>query len=425
MKNKNDVFIFGLAIFAMFFGAGNLIFPAGIGLVTGREWLMSSAGFFLTGICLPVGGLMAFSRAGSIHNFADKVSERFNTLYFSLMILALGPMLAIPRTAATAYEMGIAPNFGDINPLLASVCYFIVVYILVIKPSQLLNNIGKYMTPIILTILALIIGKGILSGFGVPGKSITPQNSFSYGFFGGYQTMDAIASVIFGTVIAESLRGNGYTDEREQSSMIVKSGIIAGIGMAVVYGGLLYLGAMANGNGLNLGKAELVMYFAETSLGSVGVMALGMCVTVACLTTSIALVATVSNFFAEKTRFSYRTITIATCAISSVLGATGIGFMVDIAVPVLTILYPVTIILIVLNIFKVENAKIYRTGVATGLLFSVLEVIADFNISSLVTAHFNTLPLASEGFAWLIPTLLASLAAGLVKREKLAVAEVG
>ena len=423
MKKNKDVFIFGLAIFAMFFGAGNLIFPAGIGAVTGREWLMSSAGFFLTGICLPVGGLMAFSKAGSINNFANKVSENFNTLYFSLMILALGPMLAIPRTAATAYEMGIAPNFGDINPLMASLGYFIVVYILVIKPSQLLNNIGKYLTPIILIILSLVILRGIFSGFGVPGEATITQNSFSYGFFGGYQTMDAIASVIFGTVIAESLRGNGYTDEREQSSMIVRAGIIAGIGMALVYGGLLYLGAMANGNNLALGKADLVIYFAQTSLGSVGVMALGACVTVACLTTSIALVATVANFFAEKTKFSYKTITIATCLISSVLGATGIGFMVDIAVPILTILYPVTIILIVLNIFKVENTRVFRAGVAVGLFFSIFEVIADLNISPVLTAEFNILPLASEGFAWLIPTLTASIVAGLIKKKKVTAVE--
>lgn len=425
MKKKNDVFIFGLAIFAMFFGAGNLIFPAGIGVVTGREWLMSSAGFLLTGICLPVGGLMAFSRAGSINNFANKVSENFNTLYFSLMILALGPMLAIPRTAATAYEMGIAPNFGDINPLIVSVGYFIVVYILVIKPSQLLNNIGKYLTPIILVILSLIIVKGIFSGFGTPGEKTIAQNSFSYGFFGGYQTMDAIASVIFGTVIAESLKGNGYTDDREQSSMIVRSGIIAGIGMALVYGGLLYLGAMANGNNLALGKADLVIYFAKTSLGSIGVVALGTCVTVACLTTSIALVATVSNFFAEKTRFSYKSITIATCVVSCVLGATGIGFMVDVAVPILTILYPVTITLIILNIFKVENTRIFKVGVATSLFFSIFEVIADLNISSVLTTEFNVLPMASEGFAWLIPTLVASIAVGLIKKKKAVVVEVG
>lgn len=423
MKKNNDVIIFGLAIFAMFFGAGNLIFPPEIGVVTGKEWLMSSAGFFLTGICLPVGGLIAFSRAGSTDNFANKVSENFNTLYFSLLILAIGPMLAIPRTAATAYEMGIVPNFGNINPLMASVVYFAIVYILVIKPSQLLNNIGKYMTPIILIILSLVIVKGIFLGFGVPGEKTIIQNSFSYGFFGGYQTMDAIASVIFGSVIVESLKGNGYTNDREQSSMIVKSGIIAALGLALVYGGLLYLGAMANGNNLNLGKAELVMYLAKNSLGSLGVMAFGICAIVACLTTSIALVATVSNFFAAKSKFSYKTITIATCVISSILGATGLGFIVDIAVPILIILYPVTIILIILNILKIKNTRVFKFSVTIGLIFSVFEVLAGFNISPVLTAVFNSLPMASEGFAWLAPTLIGAVAAALIKNETMTAVE--
>lgn len=423
MKKNNDVIIFGLAIFAMFFGAGNLIFPPEIGVVTGKEWLMSSAGFFLTGICLPVGGLIAFSRAGSTDNFANKVSENFNTIYFSLLILAIGPMLAIPRTAATAYEMGIVPNFGEINPLMASIVYFVIVYILVIKPSQLLNNIGKYMTPIILIILSLVIVKGIFLGFGVPGEKTIIQNSFSYGFFGGYQTMDAIASVIFGSVIVESLKGNGYTDDKVQSSMIVKSGVIAALGLALVYGGLLYLGAMANGNNLNLGKAELVMYLAKNSLGSLGVMAFGICAIVACLTTSIALVATVSNFFAAKSKFSYKTITIVTCVISTILGATGLGFIVDIAVPILIILYPVTIILIILNILKIKNTRVFKVSVTIGLIFSVFEVLASFNISPVLTAVFNSLPMASEGFAWLAPTLIGSVAAALIKNETMTAVE--
>ncbi|WP_028855819.1 branched-chain amino acid transport system II carrier protein [Psychrilyobacter atlanticus] len=412
MKNKNDVLVFGLAIFAMFFGAGNLIFPPEIGLMTGKEWLAASAGFFLTGICLPVCGLLAFSRVTDINKFGNKVSNKFNTGYFTLLILSIGPMLGVPRTAATAYEMGIAPNFGDINPLLVSSIYFTVVYILVMKPSKLMNNIGKYLTPIILTILAVIILKGSFMGFGVPGNKIIDQNSFSYGFFGGYQTMDAITSVILGAIIIKGLKANGYVRETEQRTMIVKSGLLAGLGMALVYGGLLYLGAMANGNGLSLSRSELIMYFAQTTMGSLGIAALGMCVTAACLTTSIALVAIVADFFSERTKLSYRTITTITCVISAVLAATGLGFIIDIAVPILTILYPVTIILIALNILKIDNPNIFKGSIYTGLSFSILEVISKAGISDNLTGAFNLLPFSSEGFAWLLPTLLISIFTG-------------
>jgi len=421
MRNKNDVFIFGLAIFAMFFGAGNLIFPPEIGVTTGGEWIVAAAGFSLTGICLPVCGLVAFSRATDINKFADKVSDKFNTGYFTLLILAIGPMLGIPRTAATAYEMGIAPNLGGLNPLVVSSVYFTIVYLLVMNPSKLMNNIGKYLTPIILSILSLVIVKGAVMGFGVPGEKVIDQNAFSYGFFGGYQTMDAITSVILGAIIVKGLKGNGYVREAEQRSMIIKAGIISGIGMALIYGGLLYLGAMANGNGLELSRAGLVMYFAEVTLGSFGIVALGLCITVACLTTSIALVAIVSDFFSEKTNLSYRGISIATCVISAVLAATGLGFIIDIAVPILTILYPATIILIALNVARVEDHRIFKGSIYTGLTFSFLEVIAKSGISEGTEHVFNMMPFSSEGFAWLIPTLIVSILVGAVKdRVKIA-----
>ncbi len=421
MRNKNDVFVFGLAIFAMFFGAGNLIFPPEIGVTTGREWIVAASGFFLTGICLPVGGLVAFSRATDVNKFADRVSSKFNTGYFTLLILAIGPMLGIPRTAATAYEMGIAPNIGEISPLLVSSVYFVIVYLLVMNPSKLMNNIGRYLTPIILSILLVVIVRGAVMEFGVPGEKVIDQNAFSYGFFGGYQTMDAITSVILGAIIVKGLKANGYVKEAEQRSMIIKAGIISGLGMALVYGGLLYLGAMANGNNLELSRAGLVMYFAEVTMGAFGIRALGLCITVACLTTSVALVAIVSDFFSEKTNLSYRAISIVTCIVSAVLAATGLGFIIDIAVPILTILYPATIILIALNVAQVEDHRIFKGAVYTGLIFSVLEVAAGSGVSESIEHTFNMMPFSSEGFAWLVPTLAVSILVGTTgRRERIA-----
>lgn len=422
MKNKNDLFIFGLAIFAMFFGAGNLIFPPQIGVVTGKEWLIATSGFFLTGICLPVAGLVAFSRAANVDKFADRVSPKFNTAYFTLLITAIGPMLGIPRTAATAFEMGIEPNITGLNPLMVSFIYFIVVYFLVINPSKLINNIGKYLTPIILSILALVIIKGSLMKFGVPGDKTITQDSFSYGFFGGYQTMDAITSVILGSIIVKSLKSSGYKKQSDQRSMIIKAGTISGIGMALVYGGLLYLGAMANGNGLHLNSAELVMYFASTTFGTLGIIAFGLCITIACLTTSVALTAIASDFFSEKLPFSYKTVTIAICLISTLLAANGIGFIINIAVPILTILYPATITLIVLNIAKVDDHKIFKGGTYTALAFSIIEVISKTGISKTVHHLFSIMPLSKEGFAWLLPTLLVTISIGIINsRSKVAV----
>lgn len=418
MKKKNDVLVFGLAIFAMFFGAGNLIFPPEIGLATGNEWILSFLGFFLTGICIPIAGIFAFSKVGDVNGFASKISGRFNTAFFSILILAIGPMLAIPRTAATAYEMGISTNFDGVNPLLFSVIYTGIAYAFVMNKSKLMNNIGKYLTPVILAILGIIIVKGVFTGFGAPAEKLITSNTFSYGFLGGYQTMDALASVIFGVVIVNSLKSNGYTRKSEQRSMLVKSGIVAGLGLVFVYGGLLYLGAMANGLGREFTKVELVMYFANETMGGIGTMALGACVTLACLTTSIALVATVSEFFSERTALSYRTIAILTCIASSILAATGLGFIIHISAPILTILYPVTIILIGLNIIGVEDRSVFKTAVFTGLFFSILEVAAKSGLSQELYTVYSALPLSAEGLSWAFPAAGAALIARVAGRTR-------
>ncbi|MCS5420460.1 MULTISPECIES: branched-chain amino acid transport system II carrier protein [Psychrilyobacter] len=408
MKNK-DVFIFGLAIFAMFFGAGNLIFPPEIGMVSGKEWLKAAMGFFTTGICLPVCGLLAFSQVGDIDNFAVKVSEKFNKVYFMLLITAIGPMLGIPRTGATVYEMGIVPNFGNINSLLVSSLYFLVVLMLVIKPTKLINIIGKYLTPIILAILAVIIIKGVLFKIGVAGEKTIEESAFSYGFLGGYQTMDAISSVLLGTIIIKGLKESGYVDKKVQRSMIMKSGLVAGLGMALVYGGLLYLGSMVNGDGNTLSRSALTMHLAVSTLGKFGTVALGLCVTVACLTTSIALVAITSDFFSEQLNVSYKITAIVICVVSAILAATGVGFIVKIAIPILTLLYPVTIVLITLNIFKVKEKLIFKGSVYTTLFFSILEVINKYTVSPEIENIFNRIPFGENGFAWLIPAVLITV----------------
>lgn len=431
MKNK-DVFIFGLAIFAMFFGAGNLIFPPEIGMVSGGEWLKAATGFFMTGIALPVCGLLAFSQAGDTDKFAARVSNKFNTIYFMLLIIAIGPMLGIPRTGATVYEMGVVPNFGQVNPLAVSSVYFIIVLLLVIRPNKLIDTIGKYLTPIILAILAAIIVKGVVFEIGTPGEKLIDQSAFSYGFLGGYQTMDAITSVLLGTIVIKGLRESGYMDKGVQRSMIMRSGLVAGVGMALVYGGLLYLGSMVNGSEGALSRSALTMHLAVATLGRFGKVALGLCVTIACLTTSIALVAITSDFFSKEFKLSYRLTAIVICGFSAVVAATGVGFIVRIAVPILTLLYPVTIVLITLNIFRVREGGIFKVVVGTTLLFSIAEIINRYTALPGVEHLFNEIPLSSYGFAWLLPAASTALITkgvlvlwrrGVEGRKKLSVSE--
>jgi len=406
MKNKKESLVLGLALFAMFFGAGNLIFPPSIGASVGDRWHMAILGFFTTGIGLPLLGIMAFNKIGSLDKFAEKISPKFNKVYCSLLILSLGPLLAIPRTGATTFEMGIAPNFPTINPIIVSIIYFSITLIMVINPSKIIDNIGKILTPIILLMLASIIIKGIFFKIGTPIKAKSVENAFSFGFLEGYQTMDALASVLMGSVIMSGLKAKGFSDRKVQKNLIIRAGIIASIGLALVYGGLLYLGATSSSVVSGLGKTTLTMYIADATLGQVGNKILGICVSAACLTTSIGLVTVVGEYFSKITKFSYKTIVTLTCIFSSAMSVIGVGAIIKISVPILIILYPITIILIMLNLFEVKNSIIYKTSICIAITTSIIEI--GYNTLDIHTFEYfyNLIPFSKDGFIWFLPIIL-------------------
>lgn len=423
MKMKKESLVLGLALFAMFFGAGNLIFPPSIGASVGDRWYIAVLGFFITGIGLPLLGIMAFNKIGSLNKFAEKISPKFNKIYCSLLILSLGPLLAIPRTGATTFEMGIAPNFPTISPIIVSIIYFSITLIMVINPSKIIDNIGKILTPIILLMLTLIITKGIFFKIGIPIKTELIENAFSFGFLEGYQTMDALASVLMGAVIMSGLKTKGFTDRKVQKTLIIRAGIVASIGLAMVYGGLLYLGATSSSVVSGLEKTDLTMYIADATLGQIGNTILGICVSAACLTTSIGLVTIVGEYFSKITKFSYKTIVILTCIFSGAMSVIGVGAIIKISVPILVILYPITIVLIMLNLFEVKNSIIYKASITIAITTSIIEI--GYNTLGIHTFGYiyNLIPFAKDGFIWFLPIILitpiATILENLRKKRKL------
>ena len=409
MNRRKEVLVLGFALFAMFFGAGNLIFPPSLGMEIGKDWFLAGIGFLLTGVGLPLLGVLAFTKVGKLEDFSIKISSKFNTLYCTALVVVIGPLFAIPRTGSTTFEMGVLPSFPNVNPLvlsvITSVVFFGVTLLLVIKESKITDIIGKFLTPVILLILALIVVFGLKVHLGIPvDKHI--NNVFSTGFVSGYQTMDALASVIFGVVVVKGLEGKGIVDEKEQKFFLTGSAAIAAIGLGLIYFSLMFLGSKISGLG-NFSTTQAILYIAEATLGSVGKIAFGICVATACLTTSVGLVAISSDWFARFTPISYKAWSIIICVFSGVLAIGGVDFIIKLSIPVLCILYPVTIILILLNIFAVKNVMIYRLATYVTLVVITLQVVGDtFGIKNLSNI-MNRIPLASEGFVWVIPCILA------------------
>lgn len=413
-KQTKDFLIVGFALFAMFFGAGNLIFPPFLGHLVGDQYLIAIIGFTLTGVGLPLLAIIACTKGdGTFETMATKIGPKFALVFATLLFIAIGPMLGIPRTAATTYELTISPIFPGMPPLVWMIIYFGINLFFVFNKSSIIDTIGKILTPALLIILAIIIFKGIIFPIG----NITTTNApsvFSNSFLEGYQTMDALAALLFAAIVSGNILSKGYK-KKDLVPMTVKAGIVAAIGLAFVYGGLTFLGAQTNGLvSSDIGKTGLLLVLSKEILGSVGTIIIGIAMGLACLTTSIGLITAGSSFFAEisKGKLPYKVNAIVITIISIIIGRLGVDHIIKISGPILNVLYPVAITLIATTLLDkfLTNIRAIRLGVYTSLVFGILSVIPAINLSFI--------PLSSKGFAWLIPTLIAILIGNIIFKSK-------
>lgn len=367
---KKNYLILGFALFSMFFGAGNLIFPPTLGLMAGSNWLGALLGFLTTGVGLTFLAIYALTKTeGSAFKFGEKVSGKFSFVFNSLIILAIGPLLAMPRTGAVTYEMAILPFFPKLNPWIFGIIYFGLTIFLAIKPSKMMDRLGEFLTPIILITVVLIIGIGIFKPFGNINPQVTLDNSYLKGFLEGYQTMDAIGAIIMGVVAIDAIKLKGIKKEEEGRALFWTS-IVAGTLLALVYGGLTYIGAKSGSiyAGTEVGRTALLSGLATLTLGNAGKIVLALLVASACLTTSVGLAATAGNFFGKHTRLKYETVVIVSSVFSLFMANFGVDKIIKISVPLLLLMYPMAMALIFLNSFS-EKFKIRGTyiGAVVGL----------------------------------------------------------
>lgn len=402
-KSTKDSIIVGFALFSMFFGAGNLIFPAFLGNTIGDQYLLGIIGFILTGVGLPLLAIMACSKGdGSFKSIANKVSPKFAIIFTAILFIAIGPMLAIPRTAATTFELTINPFFSNVSPFIAMTIYFLINLYFVLGKTSIIDTIGKYLTPSLMIILFILIVKGLVMPIGnvVETNAI---NVFPNSLLEGYQTMDAIAALLFAGMITSSLKSKGYKD-KEMPTMIMKSSLVAILGLAFVYGGLTYIGAQTIGVASpEISKTSLLILISKSILGNIGPVIIGIAMGLACLTTSIGLITSGANFFERISngKLSFKLNAILISVVSLGIATLGVDNIVVLSVPILNILYPVSITLIGTALLSkyINNNKAVKVGVYTSLVFGILFAIPGINL--------NFIPLAEFGFGWFIPTVLA------------------
>lgn len=407
-----DVAVIGLALFAMFFGAGNLIFPPYLGINAGSEWFLGFICFFIADVGLALVAILAMIKTGdvSMNGITGKLGRVPSVIINSLIVLCIGPFLAIPRTAATTFEMGVLPIFPNFSSWAFGAIFFGLTLAFTIRPSSVIDVIGKYLTPIlVLSLLALIV-MGIVNPIG-PIVDTTGFNTVKEGILAGYQTMDVLASVVFIIIIISAAKDKGYTETKSTMKVVIQSSVFAAGALMIIYGGLAYLGATTSGGGFEgLNQTGLVVAITQKLVGSYGVLMLGVIVFFACLTTAIGLVSSCASFFEELThgKASYKMVVIITVGFSYFVSNFGISTIISIAAPILTLLYPVVLVMIILTFFgkSIKNNNIYIGAAVFALLISAADVLCGFGLP---LTFVKSLPLASFQCGWVIPAIIGGL----------------
>lgn len=424
-KKSKDIAVVGFALFSMFFGAGNLLFPPYLGLISGGHWLTSLAGFVLADVGLALLVITAAAKCGGeLDTVLSRAGNGMAKFIGIASVLCIGPLLAIPRTAATTFEMGISPIIGEtgsIVPIIVSVVFFLLTLILTIKPSKVVDIIGKILTPALLIALGILIVIGIVSPIGVINENaLIDKNLFAEGVSQGYLTMDALGAAALATVVISSIGERGYNNPKDKVKITVQSGLVAGLALTLVYGGLTFLGSMLSSSyGVDTPQASLMVVITNSLLGYPGKIVLGLIVTLACLTTSIGLTSAAAKYFSSisNNKIKYETVVIAICIFSAVVSNFGVSTIIKFSAPVLEIVYPVLIALVVMTLLGdyIRNDNAFKGAAYVTLLVSLLSVGSNLLSLKQISDLLSLLPFASIGFNWIVPAIVGAVVGRLIK----------
>jgi len=415
----SQILSISLLLFAVFFGAGNMIFPPLLGLSSGENMWVSISGFIITDVGLSLLAIVAVALAGgSFKSLASRVHPKFAAVLAIIIYLSIGPLFVIPRTGSVSYEIGIAPLFPDqwYSMLLFSFLFFTVVYFLSLNPSKLVDHIGKILTPILLGIIAVMATKVILSPTGsfVPPVGDYKEIPFFKGFLEGFLTLDAIGALVLSTIVVNAIRQHGVREKASIAKYTIICGSIAAFLLTVVYFLLGYIGA-SNGN---LGQFEnggqllaTVMY---QLFGTSGNILLSVAIIFACLTTAIGVVSAFANYFTTVlTNVSYKKLVLYVCIFSFIVSNLGLSLLIKITLPVLIILYPITIILIFVSFidkYTKRKPSVYIGAMIAAFIISCIHALDNMGMMpAAITSIASTIPLYKLGIGWIVPAIIGGI----------------
>ena len=411
---SRDIIALGFMTFALFVGAGNIIFPPMVGLQAGEHVWTAAIGFLITAVGLPVLTVVALAKVGGgVESLSTPIGKVAGILLAVVCYLAVGPLFATPRTATVSFEVGIAPLTGDgpLPLLIYSVIYFALVILVSLYPGKLLDTVGNFLAPLKIIALIVLAVAAIIWPAGPISDALEAYRTapFSNGFVNGYLTMDTLGAMVFGIVIVNAARSRGVSEARLLTRYTVWAGLMAGVGLTLLYLALFRLGS---------DSATLVDQsangYVQHTFGGAGSFLLAALIFIACLVTAVGLTCACAEFFAQYLPFSYRTLVFVLGLFSMAVSNLGLSHLIQVSIPVLTAIYPPCIALVVLSFTRSwwhNSSRVIAPAMFISLMFGIIDGIKSSAFAAILPDWTARLPLAEQGLAWLMPTAVMTILA--------------
>ena len=420
-----DIIALGFMTFALFIGAGNIIFPPIVAQQAGEHVWLAALGFLITAVGLPVITIMALSRVeGSIQNLSSPLGKIASLILTVVCYLAVGPLFATPRTATVSYEIGFSSYFGTASSslLIYSAIYFAVVTVVSLYPNKLLDTVGHFLAPLKIISLAVL---GI-AAFAIPAGFIPPAIDnyvtapVSEGFVNGYLTMDTLGALVFGIVIIHAIHSRGVTDKKLVTKYAVIASLISGVGLTLVYLSLFKLGLGSHDVAPNAANGAVILHaYVQHAFGDIGSLFLTGMIFLACMVTAIGLTCACAEYFSGLTKIPYKILVFVLVGFSFIISNLGLTKLIAVSVPVLSTIYPPAIVVILLSFFWkffYKPGYVVAPVTAIAFLFGILDglKVAGFNLPEII----QHLPLNAQNLAWLIPSTIVLIIAIVIDKVK-------
>lgn len=430
--NKKEFFAVSLMLFGMFFGAGNLIFPPLVGKMAGHMVWQAMAYFGITAVILPILGVVAVSKSGGLKNLAKRVDPIFANVFTIIIYLSIGPLLGIPRAGSLPFEFAIRPYLSEsLKPNLAllvfTLVFFALAYWISLSPNKLVERIGKILSPVLVALIVFLFIIALKNGLPSLGETLDPAyNSLGgiQGFIDGYLTMDTIAALNFGLVISVVIKNFNIKEEKKIIKTTIKTGFCAGLILMIIYLILSFLGAATASLFPNTQDgAEILSEISSYLLGRSGSVILAAIFTLACLTTSVGLLSSLSEYFTREFKImSYKNWLRLWTLWSFAFANIGLRGLLKVNLIFLYAIYPVAITLIILSLLEKlvgRSQIVYRPTVYLSVLIGTVSSInaAGFQIP-FISNLVKLLPLYEKQLAWLLPVIIMIMLSSFISRLK-------